>query len=139
MLLHILIIDADPSASQITGALVQRIAPQATLTIEATPEQGWWAAQRRPPDVLVIDPSPYGAAGPLLIQLCKEQNPDIRIIVLTSTIAPALRRQIQTLGVHAYLEKPAASAVLVEQMRSGLLGPTSPGPPLAPLKRAPVR
>ncbi len=125
---HILVIDADASAAEVTCALVRRLAPSATIAREARPEQGWLAAQRTVPDVLIIDPSSHDSTGTLLIQLCQKQNPGIRVIVLASVPTPVLRRQLQHLDVHMYLEKPVASALLVDQLRAGLNGYAVPKP-----------
>ena len=120
MPLHILIVDADPDAGQVTRGLVQRIEPSATIVYERTPGAACAAAQQTSPDVLIIDPAPLGIAGVLTIQQCVEQHPDVRVIVLGARLPPATRRSIQSIAAYVYLEKPAASATLVEQIRRGL-------------------
>jgi DNA-binding NarL/FixJ family response regulator len=125
---HVLIVDADDGASQVTRALVKRITPGASVEIEPTPEGGWQSAQRTPPDVLIIDPSPHGQSGMLLISLCKEDAPATRVIVLTSRPTPTLRAFVKRLGVDVYLEKPTALALLVDRIRGALGGPEAPGP-----------
>lgn len=115
---HILIIDANTTALDVTHALARRLAPAALITCTSTVGSVWLAAQRTPPDALVIDPSPFGPGGMLVIQLCKAQYPAVRVVVLAS--APGLQRQLVRLGVDVYLEKPVASARLVEQLRAGL-------------------
>jgi DNA-binding NarL/FixJ family response regulator len=120
MVEHILIIDAHATALEVTHALAQRLAPTAIITCTSTVYSGWLAAQRTPPDALVIDPSPFGPSGVLLIQLCKAQYPALRVVVLASVPTPGLHRQLAQLGVDVYLEKPIASARLVEQLRAGL-------------------
>ncbi|HET9221125.1 MAG TPA: hypothetical protein VFO07_01410 [Roseiflexaceae bacterium] len=47
MIPHIVIIDADSGAAQTTRAIVARIAANATLTMEATPERGRISLQQR--------------------------------------------------------------------------------------------
>lgn len=120
MTVHILIVDTDASAAEVTGAILRRIDTTATIAYAATPEQAWRIAQETPPDVLIIDPSSYGTAGILLIQLCRDFSRELRVIVIAARLTPALRKHIQHLGVRVYLEKPTASAVLVEQIRAGL-------------------
>ncbi len=115
---RILIIDADRNAAHVTGALVERLVPGATVTYAATPGAGWLAAQCIVPDVLLIDPDAQRPASMLVIQLCKAAWPDIRVLVLAS--APRLHRQVAQLGVDVYVEKPIAAAHLVAQLRAGL-------------------
>jgi len=117
MSLHILLVDADPSAAHVTGAIVQRNAPQATVRIEPNIRIGWASVQQSPPDVLIVDPAPYG------IQDCKELRPAMRVIVLASAPTPTLRGRVQRLGVDLYLEKPAPLALLSETLKAALHGP----------------
>ncbi len=117
---HILIVDADARAAAATCALVQRVAPAATLACEHMPYGGWLHAQQMMPDVLIIDPSTQGPAGMLVIHLCKEHNPNLRVIVLAAAPTPTLRRQLQHMGITTYGEKPAASEFLVGQLRADL-------------------
>lgn len=117
---HILIIDANSSALDVTHALARRLAPAATITCTATVYSGWLAAQRTAPDALIIDPAPFGPSGMLVIQLCKAHYPALRVVVLASAPTPGLHRRLMQLGVDVYLEKPIASARLVDQLRAGL-------------------
>ena len=127
---QVLIVDADTSAAQVTAAVVQRILPAATITCETTPERAWQAAQRQTPDALIVDPSPHRRAGVLLIELCRETAPAVKIVVLASAPTPSLRARTTELGVDAYLEKPVASAVLVSQLRAVLESVRSAEPAL---------
>ena len=123
---HVLIVDADASAAEVTGAIVRHITPSATIDIAATPELGWFSVRRRTPDVLIIDPSPDRTAGFVLVRLCQQLQPPPQIVVLASAPTPILRSQAHQLGVHMYLEKPAALAQLVEQLRAVLDRPLEP-------------
>jgi DNA-binding NarL/FixJ family response regulator len=128
---HVLIVDADASAAEVTGAIVRHITPAATIEIAATPERGWFSVRRRMPDVLIIDPSPDRTEGFVLVRLCQQLQPPPQIVVLTSAPTPILRSQARQLGVHIYLEKPAALAQLVEQLRAVLDRPQErPAPSL---------
>jgi DNA-binding NarL/FixJ family response regulator len=115
---HILIVDADVSAAQITAAVVQHIAPAATVTVERTPARAWLSFQHRPPDVLIVDPAPQGPTDTLLIQLLKQERPQAHVIVVASEPTPALRRKLHDLTVEAYLEKPTPLAVLADHLRA---------------------
>ena len=53
MIPHILIIDADSGAAHTTRALVARIAANATLAVETTPERGRISLQQQLANVLI--------------------------------------------------------------------------------------
>lgn len=116
---HILIIDADASAAYITRACVQRVAPKASCTIEpGTPGSIYNAHD--PLDLVIVDPPSHSPAGIRLVRTLKETHPKAHVIVLTSAPTPMLRRDMQLLGVDAYLEKPAPLAELVVALRTSL-------------------
>ncbi len=110
---RILIIDADRSAAQVTGALVERIAPAATVAYAATPGGGWLAAQCIVPDVLIIDPDPVCPTSTLVIQLCKAAWPQIRVLVLART-------PMRYVPADDYMDKAASAPTLVETLRTAL-------------------
>lgn len=112
----ILIVDSDTRAAQVTGALITRSLPDATLRVEPTPERGWVSFQQDHPDVLIIDPSMNSPAGVQLIRRIKGGQPAAWIIVLTSSPTPALRRRMSDLGVDVYLEKSAPLEQLIAQL-----------------------
>jgi response regulator of citrate/malate metabolism len=116
MVLNILIVDPDKSAAEVTAAVVQRIAPTASLAIERLLEDASASMQQRQPDVLIIDPSPYHLAGIQLIELLKRAHPVMRMIVVASSPTPALRTKMQYLGVDGYLEKPALLPLFVQEL-----------------------
>lgn len=116
---HILIIDADASAAYITRACVQRVAPKAICTIESDASGRMYDA-RDPLDVVIVDPPYHSPAGIRLVRALKETHPKVHVIVLTSAPTPMLRRDMQLLGVDAYLEKPAPLAELVVALRTSL-------------------
>lgn len=117
MVSHILIVDADPTAAQVTSAIIARVLPEATLSVAPTAENARRSAQEHHPNALIIDPSPHSLDGARLIQQLKEDCPGARVIVLASAPTPALRRRMEELGVDAYLEKPATASRLVEELR----------------------
>lgn len=113
---HILIVDPDMRAAQVTGAMITRSLPSATLCVEATPERGWLSFQDNHPDVVIIDPSLHSPAGLQLIRQVKDQPLPARVIVLTSSPTPALRRRMSTMGVDVYLEKSGPLDQLLVQI-----------------------
>jgi DNA-binding NarL/FixJ family response regulator len=115
---HILIIDPDSSAANVTRTLIERVEPLATLAVEATAERGRLSIQQRMPSIVVIDPSPYNRSDEQLVLELKAQSPGVRVIVLTSASTHALRRRMQEIGADLYIEKPAAPTVLISGLRA---------------------
>jgi DNA-binding NarL/FixJ family response regulator len=113
--LHILIVDPDISAANVTGAIAARAAPGAVLTIAPEAAVAGRNLARLQPDVLIIDPSPSPEAGSAVIAAVKRPLPGARVIVLASAPTAGLRRRMRDLGVDLYLEKPAP--LLVEELR----------------------
>lgn len=105
--LHILIVDPDPGAAQVTCALVERAAPEARLTMEPDALRAAQQFEQIRPDVLIVDPSPTPLAGLELIRLARALQPAVQIIVLSSQPTLRLRRQMGELGVACYIAKPA--------------------------------
>ncbi|HEY0602076.1 MAG TPA: hypothetical protein VGD58_04150 [Herpetosiphonaceae bacterium] len=131
-----LIVDADPSAATVTGAVVRRIAPDAIVEHEPglDPEQ-----LRRlgiKPDVLIIDPAAHTFRALHLLRQCKADLPATRVVILASAPTPALRTAARHLDIEAYLEKPATLAKLMEKLRGVLVVeeevPAAPLPVMQP-------
>lgn len=117
---HVLVLDADASAAQVTRAGVARVLPDATLAVEANAEKGWQSAQAHWPDVLIIDPAPHNMASAWFIQAFKSAQPNGVVIVLASAPTPTLRRTMHRLGVDVYLEKPVTLRVLQHEVKAAL-------------------
>ena len=128
--MQILIVDDDGGAAAATRAFVQHLVPSASVVCEARLEHAWSVAQHTPPDLLVIDPAPYLATARLLIRLCNESWPTMRVVVLTSApISPSRRQQFHA---DAYLEKPASPAHLLEALTPLLQNITATAPDSSP-------
>ena len=113
--LHILIVDKDLGAAQVTRAIVERAAPDARLTVEPDSEQARRNLPRLQPDVVIIDPSPALHAGTQMIAAAKGAAHTAQVIVLASAPSAGLRRKMRDLGVDLYHEKP--SPLLVADLR----------------------
>ena len=114
---HVLILDADPSAAQVTRAGVARALPDATLDVESTAERGWASAQAHQPDLVIVDPGAHNLGNLWLIQALRAASPHTLIIVLASVSTPGLKRRLESMGVDVYLEKPAPLTVLLAAVR----------------------
>lgn len=121
MVSHILIVDSDASAAQVTSAIISRVMPEATLAIAPSAERARVSAHSHPPDALIIDPSPHSLDGASFIKNLKHDCPDARVMVLASAPSPSLRRRMEEIGVDSYMEKPAPLSKLVAELRTLLM------------------
>lgn len=119
---HILILDADATSAQVTRAGLERALPGVTLAVETNPECGWISMKHHRPDVLIIDPAPYGLASAWLIQALKGQCVHACVIILASARTPGLRRDLRRLNVDAYIEKPASLSEIIAIVNAALPG-----------------
>lgn len=117
---HILILDGDAVAAQVTQAGVARALPEATLDVVSDVDHGWASCQQTRPDAMIIDPAPHNLASAWLIQAFKAENPDAPVIVLASAPTPSLRRTLYRLGVDVYLEKPVTLSILLRELLASL-------------------
>ncbi|MCW5880038.1 MAG: response regulator [Anaerolineae bacterium] len=129
MSLHILILDADAVAAQVTEAGVRRALPEATRSGVSDVVAGGLSGEGGRPDALIIDPAPHNLASAWLIQAFKAENPDALVIVLASAPTPNLQRTLNRLGVDVYLEKPVSLPILLQALLASLRVPGS-NPPL---------
>ena len=120
MAVHVLIVDADPSAAIVTSAVVKRIAPDAVVEHEQSLDPERLRQQAIKPDVLIIDPAAHTFRSLHLLRQCQEDLPAMRVVVLASAPTPALRTAARHLEIEAYLEKPAMLAKLMEKLRGVL-------------------
>lgn len=120
MPLHILIVDADRTAAQVTRAAVARSLPAATVTVTTDPAHPWVRTPPEPLDVLIIDPPRRPPAGTQLIRRAQALWPGVLVIVLASAPTPALRRDLRALAVDMYLEKPALLPVVLTALHTAL-------------------
>lgn len=132
MAVHVLIVDADPSAAIVTSAVVKRIASDAIVEHELSLNPEQLRQQAIKPDVLIIDPAAHTFRALHLLRQCQEDLPATRVVVLASAPTPALRTAARHLNVAAYLEKPASLAKLMEKLR-GVLAVHEEGGQRAPL------
>jgi DNA-binding response OmpR family regulator len=117
---HILIVDGDASAAEVTKAGIRRALPDASLAVAANPDQGWECVQERRPDVLIVDPSPHCLGSAWMVRALKREAPEARVIVLTSAALPYLDRLMRQIGVDVHLNKPVALVRLIDEVRGVL-------------------
>ena len=123
MAAHVLIVDPNHSAAEVTRAIVSRALAEATLTVVHSLDDARLALRAQGPDILILDPAPAWPQAEALIQQAKQASPDLRVMVLASAPTPALRRASAALGVELYLEKPALLSQLAQALHPL---PTSP-------------
>ena len=116
--MHILIIDTDIHAAQVTSAVISRPLPAAPVAIASSYEAAMCNMQVQRPDILIIDPSPHSLDGSRLIEHVKAACPEVIVVVVAGAPTPGLCRRMQDLGVNIYLEKPALLPLLWHELHT---------------------
>jgi DNA-binding NarL/FixJ family response regulator len=116
MIPHILIVESDNAAAQVTSAILARAVPTAIVSVESDFAAAQRGIQSYAPDVLIVDPVLHRPESIELVRHLKIANPHARIIVIASTPTPALRREMESLGVDTYIEKPALLPLRIQQL-----------------------
>ena len=124
MIPHILIVESDDAAAQVTSAMLARAVPTAIVSVESDFAAAQRSMQSHPPDVLIVDPVLHRPESIWLVGHLKTKHPDAHVIIIASTPTPALRREMERLGVDAYLEKPELLSLQIKQLLAAL----RPGP-----------
>ncbi len=70
------------------------------------------------PDIVLLDIVLEGMTGVEVAKVLKEKYPDIKIIILSSEIEPALVVELLDIGINAYLSKLSVKKDLVNAIRS---------------------
>ena len=120
MIPHILIVESDVAAAQVTSAMLARAVPTAIVSVESDFAAAWRSLQSHPPDVLIVDPVLHRPESIWLVQYLKTKHPDSHVIIIASAPTPALRREMERLGVDAYLEKPELLSLQLQQLLAAL-------------------
>jgi DNA-binding response OmpR family regulator len=131
MIPHILVVEADAAAAQVTSAILTRALPHAQVLIAADGAAARGSMAAQPPDVVIVDPVGQRPEQIGLVQQVQLAQPGAQIIVLTSAPTPALRREMADLGVAAYLEKPALLAGQIAQVLAAMRPPPLAATPAA--------
>ena len=130
MMLHIMIVESDVAAAQVTSAMLARAVPTAFVAVESDFAAAWRSMQSHPPDGLSVDPVLHRPESIWLVGHLKTKHPDSHVIISASAPTPALRREMERLGVDAYLEKPELLSLQLQQLLAALrpipLAPPAP-------------
>lgn len=117
-MIRVLVVEPDASARHATIALVRSVEADLAVDGVARLEQIWPAIERLKPQLLIVDPAPYGPHGELLLSLFRETYPAARVLVLTST--SAARRSVRGLPADIVAEKRLSPSRLRDIIRDAL-------------------
>lgn len=100
------------------------------------------------PDVVTLDLSMPGGAGPAVIKALSQELPQTRVLVLTMHDDPAYFRTAMAAGAYGYVVKKAADSELLDAIRyvargrvysnAELLGAAQTARPSAPSRKSPL-
>ena len=112
----ILLVDDEPlQRSLLTGFL----AKQGYTVIEAASgEEGWRRFMQHPVDLVLLDHRMPDLNGDLVLARMKEQNPLVRVIMITAYGAVETAVRAMHLGADDFLEKPVDLEMLLARIRA---------------------
>ncbi len=113
---RILLVDDEPDFA---SALVERLSRRGFVTAVAhDAEQALAAADRSPPDAVVLDIRMPGEDGIALLRRLKARHPTTEVILLTGHATATSGIDGMRLGAFDYLTKPAEIEELAEKLRA---------------------
>jgi DNA-binding NarL/FixJ family response regulator len=110
---RILIVDPEASAARVTCAGIRRALPEARCHVEIDLERATRQLRLNPPDVLIVDPPQRSLSAIHLVAALKRHAPAAKVIILASARIPELRRELEWLGIDAWIEKPVPLPLLI--------------------------
>lgn len=117
MVPHILILDQDKIAAQVTRSLVWHVLPGAHIYIVPPNMLLPDMYTEAPIDVLIIDPAGANEVRVQQLRVLQQRQPALVVVVLTSEPPARCIRQLHDVQVYALLEKGDSPAVLINHLR----------------------
>lgn len=74
--------------------------------------------KKSPPDVMILDNDLPGGLGAKYIALCKQNNPSLKIIMVSADADPMLKRDTMEAGASLFILKPFS----IETLRRSICG-----------------
>lgn len=118
MVPHILVVDQNNSAAQVTRSLMQHVLSTANIEIVSPNMLLPKGCRAAPLDMLIIDPVGINEANMQQLRALQHSQPALFVMVLTSEPQARRVRQLRGLKVDALLEKGDSPAALLSQLRS---------------------
>jgi DNA-binding response OmpR family regulator len=115
--LKVLCIDDDPEVTKAIKLRLEAYGVEVIRAFDGMP--GFWTALDTRPDAIICDMvMPDGEGNYLFCRFRSHTlTKDVPIIILTGQANPALKRQMLSLGVDAYLAKPLVFDELLGELR----------------------
>jgi CheY-like chemotaxis protein len=106
---RVLVVDDDPDARLLVGAMIESYC-EAQVTLAASVDEAMESVRRVIPDLVVTDAQMPGQTGLDLIRRLREvpRAARVPVVVATATPEPALHASLTAAGALAILSKPAS-------------------------------
>jgi DNA-binding response OmpR family regulator len=114
----ILCIDDDPEIPDALSLRLERYGIDVIPAFQGM--QGFWTALDARPDAVLCDLVMPGGEGNHIVRRLKSHalTKDVPILILTCHKNPAVKRELLSLGVSAYLTKPLVLDQLLDELRA---------------------
>jgi DNA-binding response OmpR family regulator len=127
---HVLVVDDDPTVSDVVRRYLERSDFEVTLAADGP--KALAAVGARPPDLVVLDLMLPGMDGLEVIQRLRERDPDLPVVMLTALGEESDRVTGLSLGADDYVTKPFSPRELVLRVQSVLRRASRAAEPVQP-------
>ncbi len=130
---HILIIDDQKDVRRVLAGGLQTLGQQIDVIEVPSAEEAMLLAPRQRFDLIVCDVRLPGISGLDLVNRLRKYSPNLKIILMTGTSDPQVRKQVEAAGTFAFFYKPIEMSDFLDAVERALgLVPTAfPPPPLS--------
>jgi CheY-like chemotaxis protein len=110
--MNILVVDDSIFVRRFLKKYILTHIPQAEIELAASGEEGFQLFKEKQFDLIITDLLMPGINGEELIKMIRKENSSIKIIVLTADVQKAVRDEIESLNITAFLNKPVTNEEL---------------------------
>ncbi|HNB52441.1 MAG TPA: response regulator, partial [Anaerolineales bacterium] len=130
MAYQILVVDTQRETSKAIRTGIQSLGPEFVVATTLSGEEAMLEARLRKFDLLVSEVRLSGMSGVELVRKLRASKPDIKVILISTTVDRYIRREVADVGVENLLQKPLDIAELLNEVKK-VLGIGVPTPKIA--------
>lgn len=129
MAFQILVVDNQRETSKAIRAGIQSLGTEFSVATTLSGEEALLEARLRKFDLLISEVRLSGMSGVELVQKLRTSKPDLKVLLVSSTLDRYIRREAADIGVDNLLQKPLEISELLYEIKRVLgLGGESPAP-----------
>ncbi|PYE48013.1 response regulator [Paenibacillus barcinonensis] len=104
--MKVLIVEDSIFVQKMMSKLIGDYIPNCDIRTATNGEDGFQLYQEFKPDIITTDLLMPGLNGQDMLRMIREQDQDVKIIILSADIQKATREEVEELGISGFLNKP---------------------------------